>query len=173
MAETTTRHGLPLLQAGQAQKEVTHNEALAMLDLLAHPAVEARGLAEAPAAPEPGQAWIVGAGAAGAWAGQDNGLALWTTGGWRFAAARPGMLAWVKADGQFVWFDGAAWQPGAVLAAGLPVGIRGAGGLGTGGQGMTPIADPTGGAVIDAEARAALVQVLAVLRANGLASSGQ
>ena len=74
MAEATTRHGLPLLQAGQAQKEVTHNEALVLLDLLAHPAVEGV-LATPPAAPTPGQGWIIGAGATGAWSGQDGALA--------------------------------------------------------------------------------------------------
>lgn len=109
MTEATYRHGLPLLQAGQAQKEVTHNEALVMLDLLAHPAVE-EALASPPAEPQPGQAWLVQEGADGDWAGQDGALALWTAGGWRFAPARAGMLVWQKAAGGFMWFDGAQWR---------------------------------------------------------------
>lgn len=109
MAETTTRHGLPLLQAGQAQKEVTHNEALVLLDLLAHPAVEGV-LAVPPASAQAGQGWIVGAGATGAWAGQEGFLACFTGGGWRFLPARAGLLVWNKASSTFVWFDGALWR---------------------------------------------------------------
>jgi len=118
MADTTIRHGLPLLQAGQAQKEVTHNEALALLDLLAHPAVETHTLATPPAAPQPGQMWIVGTAATEAWAGQDGALALWTGGGWRFAPAREGMLAWVKAAQTFAWRDGTQWRTDGWPAAG-------------------------------------------------------
>ena len=109
MAETTTRHGLPLLQAGQAQKEVTHNEALVLLDLLAHPAVEGV-LATPPAAPLIGQGWIVGATATGDWAGQEGSLACCTSGGWRFLPARAGMLVWNAASSAFAWFDGALWR---------------------------------------------------------------
>ncbi len=40
--ETTARLGLPLLATGQAQKETTHNEALALIDLAPHPHGPAR-----------------------------------------------------------------------------------------------------------------------------------
>lgn len=109
MTEETARHRLPLLQAGQAQKEVTHNEALVLLDLLAHPAVEGVQAAP-PASPPAGQCWIVGVGATGAWAGQDAALACQTSGGWRFLAAQAGMLVWNKASSAFVWFDGSQWR---------------------------------------------------------------
>jgi hypothetical protein len=36
MSETTNRLELPFLASGQAQKHVTHNEALAQLDALVH-----------------------------------------------------------------------------------------------------------------------------------------
>ena len=167
MAETTSRHGLPMLQAGQAQKEVTHNEALVMLDLLAHPAVEALGAVTPPAAPEPGQAWIVGPDASGAWAGQEGALALWTAGGWRFAQARAGMLAWVKPDSLFAWFDGSAWRRDAWPAAGLLIN-----GQAVVGPRAGAISEPSGGSVMDVEARATLAQVLAVLRMHGLIAAG-
>ena len=35
----TPRFGLPLLAPGQAAKELTHNEALSLLDLLVQPVV--------------------------------------------------------------------------------------------------------------------------------------
>lgn len=37
MMDDTPRWTLPLLAAGQAQKEMTHNEALSLLDLIVHP----------------------------------------------------------------------------------------------------------------------------------------
>jgi len=37
---STPRLALPLLAVAQAQKEVTHNEALALLDLLVQPAAK-------------------------------------------------------------------------------------------------------------------------------------
>ena len=162
MTEATHRHGLPLLQAGQAQKEVTHNEALVMLDLLAQPAVE-DALASPPAGPQPGQAWIVGPGASGDWAGQDGALALWTTGGWRFAPARAGMLAWQRAAGVFVWFDGTEWRADGWPTAGLMV--NGQRVVSTRGG---AIAAPAGGATVDGEARATIGQILSVLKSHGL-----
>ena len=44
MADATPRLGLPLLAAAQAQKHVTHNEALTVLDVLAQIAVKSRSL---------------------------------------------------------------------------------------------------------------------------------
>jgi len=162
MAEATHRHGLPLLQAGQAQKELTHNEALALLDLLAHPAVEAV-LASPPADPQPGQMWIVGADATGEWAGQDGALTCYTSGGWRFARARAGLLAWHKAAGVFTWFDGANWRTDGWPTAGILVGGQSVVGARRG-----AISAPNGGGTIDAQARAAIGQILSALQAHGL-----
>lgn len=162
MAEATTRHGLPLLQAGQAQKEVTHNEALVLLDLLAHPVVEGV-LAAPPASPTPGQGWIIGAGATSAWAGREGAVACWTPGGWRFLAAQAGMMVWQKADGSPAWFDGDTWRTDGWPTNGLLV--DGQKVVGTRGS---AIATPAGGTTVDGEARAAIGQILAALRTHGL-----
>src|SRR3546814_15958049 len=84
----TPRFSLPLLAVAQAQKEVTHNEALTLLDALVHAAIEAGPLATPPANPALGQCWIVDAAATGVWSGAENAIAIWTAGGWRFAAPR-------------------------------------------------------------------------------------
>src|SRR3989344_3642622 len=88
---STARFALPLLAMAQAQKEVTHNEALTLLDALVQPVVEDGPQAVPPSAPVAGQGWIVGAAASGAWVGEEGALALWTSGGWRFDGA-----AWVE-----------------------------------------------------------------------------
>jgi len=67
--ETSVRTGLPLLQPGQAQKEMVHNEALALIDLLLQPSVVTVGLNVPPATPAPGACWIVGAAPTGDWGG--------------------------------------------------------------------------------------------------------
>jgi hypothetical protein len=163
MTDTSARLGLPYLHAGQAQKELWHNEALALLDLAVWPAVQAVGLAVPPADPAEGQAWIVGAGATGAWAGQADALAGWTGGGWRFVPAVEGAGVWVAGAGVAARYAGGAWRVGDVHAArvvvdGVPVlGAR-----------QAAIAAPAGGATVDAEARAAVAKVLAALRAHGL-----
>lgn len=141
---STARLALPLLAMAQAQKEVTHNEALTLLDLLVQPVVEAGPQATPPATPDPGQGWIVGAGASGAWDGEGGALALWTAGGWRFVTPRAGMRTFRLSDGAWMRFDGAAWvEPGT-------------------------IASPAGGATVDSEARAAIGALILALVGHGL-----
>src|SRR5215213_4910455 len=61
---TTTPHlALPLIAAAQAQKYVTHNEALFAVDALLHCAVKDKDLAAPPASPAEGDRYII-AGAA-------------------------------------------------------------------------------------------------------------
>lgn len=163
MSEATARHTLPLIQPGQAQKEVSHNEALALLDLLAHPAVAAVGVVTPPADPEPGQCWVVGANPSGAWSGHAHALAGWTGGGWRFAAPTPGLTVWAGGDAGFARWDGAAWVAGTLTGATLRLA-----GQQVVGPRRPAISDPAGGGTIDSEARATLTAVLAMLRGHGL-----
>ena len=162
---TTSRHHLPLLAAGQAQKELSHNEALARIDFLLAPVVEAIGLDVPPANPEPGQGWIIGAAPQYAWQGHAGEIALWTDGGWRFFKNFEGFAAWSRADGHWAMRYGAGWELGLLRGVALHldgeqvVGARQAG-----------IADPAGGAVVDDVARAGVSAILATLRTHGLIS---
>lgn len=101
--------GLPLLAAAQAQKHVTHNEALLKLDALIHLSVIARGLASPPAASD-GDRYLVGPAPTGAWAGQPGLIALAQGGGWVFITARRGWRLWVEAEGRLLAFDGTQWR---------------------------------------------------------------
>lgn len=161
--ESTARLALPLLQTGQAQKELSHNEALTLLDFATQPVVIAVGRDDPPAAPVPGACWVVGAAPIGAWSGRAHALAGWTTGGWRFVAAREGLAAWSLADTAEARFAGGAWTVGALR--GVSVAIAGSVVLGAR-QPAIPMA--SGGNVVDAEARAALASMLAALRSHGL-----
>lgn len=101
--------GLPYIQPAQAQKHVTHNEALAMLDLLVQPVVASRQAGQPPEDPLPGTRHIVPAGATGEFAGQEGRIALWDSGGWSFLSPRPGWRAEVLDEGCAVVFDGMRW----------------------------------------------------------------
>lgn len=163
MQPETDRLQLPLLVTAQAQKEMTHNEALAMLDALVQPVVVSVAPTAVPVAPTAGQAWIVGAGAAGAWTGHDGAIAIFGSGGWRFCAAREGMSVWSVADGLVFRRVGSGWVGGAVTATSVSIG-----GQQVVGSRGAAIADLLGGTNVDAEARAVLAAVLERMRTHGL-----
>lgn len=123
----TPRLALPLMQAAQAQKHVTHNEALAALDALVHLRLQSRTLTDPPTDPQPGDVYQVAGPAGGLWAGQEGRLAIWGAGGgWSFADTVPGMVAWVVEEAALLVHDGAGWTPvGTGELANLPrVGVN-------------------------------------------------
>jgi hypothetical protein len=142
LASATPRLGLPLLFAGQAQKEFFVNEAHALIDALLHAAIE--GEADAPpSAPGEGECWLVGATPTGDWADQAGRLATFQSGGWLFIAPRDGIRLLDRATGQTIHYR-AGWQrPG------------------------TPAA-PSGGTTVDSEARAAIAELVDILAASGI-----
>jgi hypothetical protein len=162
MTERSTRFGLPFILPGQAQKEVFHNEALAALDGLIHPAVVGTAAAP-PAGPVEGQSWIVAAGATGAWAGQGGRLAVRTAGGWRFAVPVPGMSVWDGGAGYARYWTGSTWSDGKLPVAGIIVG-----GHQVVGPRLPAVPSPSGGTTIDAEARAAIAALTVALKTHGL-----
>ncbi len=105
----TPHLGLPLLAAAQAQKHVTHNEALSSIDALVHLAVKERSRTAAPAAPSEGDRYLVGSGATGVFAGHVDEIALFDLGMWRFFAPRKGWRAYVEVEDRIVVFNGTGW----------------------------------------------------------------
>lgn len=159
----TERLALPLLATAQAQKEMTHNEALVLLDALVQPTVVSVAPVAVPTTPIAGQAWVVGTAPTGPWAGHAGDLAIFTAGGWRFVAAREGMQVWSIADSVSFRRAGLNWLGGAITATSVLVGGQQV----VGARGAA-VATPVGGAVIDIEARATLTAMLASLRSHGL-----
>lgn len=160
---TTPRLGLPFLSAGQAQKEITHNEALQILDVIAGGAVEDGPGNTPPASPAPGAAYIVGSAPTGVWAGKPQCVAAYTGGGWRFVPPVEGLNLHVKASGATASFAFGAWEVGVVRGTKLVVN-----GQQVVGSRRPAIPDASGGTTVDTQARQALAQVLSALRQHGL-----
>jgi hypothetical protein len=101
---------LPYLDPAQAQKSVTHNQALTTLDAVTQLAVLDRTLTAPPGSPVDGERHLVAAGATGAWAGMDYNVAAYQSGAWYFYPPREGWLCWVAAETLALIYTGGAWQ---------------------------------------------------------------
>ncbi|GAA6210060.1 hypothetical protein NBRC116601_33530 [Cognatishimia sp. WU-CL00825] len=109
MPETSPRLALPFIQPAQAQKHVTHNTALEVLDALVQPVVLDRDRTQPPAAPTAGAGHLVAVGAVGAWASQDNSIAVWQGTGWLFLPPQEGWRVFVQNEGLQLVFAAGSW----------------------------------------------------------------
>jgi len=109
MTDTSLILSLPYILPSQAQKHVTHNEALRLLDVLVQTVVADRTRAEPPAAPVTGDSHIVADDATGAWAGQDGAIATFDGLEWQFLTPRAGWSTQILAEDRAVVFDGTQW----------------------------------------------------------------
>jgi hypothetical protein len=110
MSQNSPNLALPYLLAAQAQKHVTVNEALRILDALVQLSVlEAR--AAPPASPAAGLRYLVTATATGEWAGWEGSIALRDDTAWRRLIPQKGWLLFNVAASQIQSFDGAEWIP--------------------------------------------------------------
>jgi len=110
MSDITTHLLLPYILASQAQKHVTHNDALRLLDAMVQLSVLDRDLTAPPASPADGDRYIVASGAIGLWAGWDLNVAFWVDGIWMRLVPRPGWLAWIADEAAFVVWNGSVWD---------------------------------------------------------------
>jgi hypothetical protein len=139
---TSPRHALPFLFAGQAQKEFTVNEAHARIDALLHPAIE--GVADdPPGSPGEGECWLVGSSPTGEWLDHEGELACHEAGNWIFLVPRDGLHLLDRSTGQSMLYR-AGWTMAVAPAA------------------------PTGGAIVDAEARTAIAELIDALADAGI-----
>lgn len=112
MSDVTTHLGLPLLAAGQAQKHVTHNEALALLDGLVQLACLDKDLGAPPASPAEGDRYLVTTSSpTGAWRGLSGQVVRFTDGVWVGAVPAAGWIAYIADEKRAYVFDGQAWSP--------------------------------------------------------------
>lgn len=159
----TPRLGFPFILTAQAQKEITHNESLNLLDVLVQPAVESRSLSAPPATPQAGGLWIVASGASDAWTGQDGNIAYRRGADWSFHAPFDGLQVWIRDEQIPARFVAGAWSFGPLRASRLTVQD-----VQVVGPQQPAVATPDGGTTIDAEARTAIADILSALRNHGL-----
>lgn len=111
MSERTAHLALPFLMAAQAQKHVTHNEALRLLDGIVQLSVKSRTLADPPASPTEGARYIPATAATGVWSGWAGSIAYWTDGAWMRLIPAPGWLAWIADEAQMIVWTNNLWVP--------------------------------------------------------------
>ncbi|MGD9294547.1 MAG: DUF2793 domain-containing protein, partial [Roseobacter sp.] len=88
MADISSSLSLPFIMPSQAQKHVTHNEALRILDAVTQLTVIADDTTAPPGTPTEGGRYIPDTGATGDWAGREGEIALFEGGSWRFFVPR-------------------------------------------------------------------------------------
>ncbi len=106
----TPNLALPYIDAAQSQKHVTHNAALADLDVCVQLSVKARGTLSPPPSPAAGDRYLLGAGATGAFAGRDGAVAAFIDGAWSFATPRVGWRCYVEAESKLLFFGNGVWS---------------------------------------------------------------
>lgn len=109
MTEVSARLELPYLAPAQAQKHVTHNEALQRLDALTQLVLEEVDAASPPAVPVQGALYALGSVPTQAWAGQAGQLAYWDGTAWLFLAPSEGWRAWDKGAATLRIYQAGAW----------------------------------------------------------------
>ena len=138
----TPRFGMPLLFAGQTQKEGYANETTSQVDALLHCAIESE-TSTPPTTPVDGQCWLVGPAPIGDWTGQAGKIAARQAGNWLFFAPRDGLRILNRASDQEIRYS-SSWKVASRPDA------------------------PSGGTTIDTEARAAIAAILASLTTAGI-----
>lgn len=106
----TPNLSLPYLLAAQAQKHVTHNEAIRALDSLVQLSVLDRNLASPPPSPAEGDRYIVDSSPSGEWAGKGGQIAAFQDGAWLFYPPKEGWIAWIADENALVAYDGSLWS---------------------------------------------------------------
>jgi len=110
----TPQFSLSLVQAAQAQKHVTVNEALTRIDAALQLSVLDSTITTPPATPEEGDCYLVPFGATGDWDGRYNDIAIYIAGGWEFFRPGVGWRLHNVAGGADMRWDGVTWLSGDV-----------------------------------------------------------
>ncbi len=108
--DDTPKLKLPYIMAAQAQKHITHNEAIRALDVIVQLGVIDRDLSTAPDSPLDGDSYIIAGVASGDWGGHEGEIAAFKDNGWAFHVPGEGWLAWVADEDLLLVFDGTQWN---------------------------------------------------------------
>ena len=109
MSTVSPNLSLPYIQQNQAQKHVTHNEGMRLLDGVVQLSVLSRAHTAPPTNPVAGDRYILPSGATGAWAGFDGSLAHWEENAWRIIQPKEGWVAWDQDERALLVFSQGHW----------------------------------------------------------------
>ena len=110
MSQTSTRFHLPYILPSQAQKHVTHNEAIRALDALLHVSAVSREIESVPTDPQEGDTYILGAAPQDAFEGAANKLAHFVDGAWMFYTPVNGLIANIEDEAICIIWREESWQ---------------------------------------------------------------
>src|ERR1700712_3469294 len=109
MSDQTVNLALPYILPSQAQKHVTHNEALQRLDAIVQLTINAEQSGP-PGAPDEGVCYLIASGATGIWTGKSGQLAFRQDGAWIYLQPQPGWRAWFESDNRLRAFHSGSWS---------------------------------------------------------------
>ncbi len=109
MDQNTPNLKLPYIAPGQAQKHVTHNEAIRQLDALVQLSVKDIVTSD-PSSPHNGERYLINNDASGNFAGKDHHLAAFQDGAWTFYKPEAGWRAFVEDQQKLYVYMGSEWQ---------------------------------------------------------------
>jgi hypothetical protein len=105
---------LPLLAPAQAQKHVTHNEALMDLDVLCQTSVLDRSCEWPPSIPREGDRYLIPRLSKqhenNVWQDKGNTLTVWRDSGWHYYTPKVGWIVFVQNEEAFVFWNGQVWK---------------------------------------------------------------
>lgn len=105
----TTKLQLPYILTAQAQKEVTHNDALNLLDIFTRPTVLEMGKNTPPSSPVIGDCYVIGSSPTDEFVSHEQEIACFSENGWIFAVPFIWLDIVNQANATRYVFDGAAW----------------------------------------------------------------
>ena len=139
---TTLNAGLPLLFSGQAQKEFFINQSLGVIDALLPKAIEGI-LNDPPSQADEGHCYVIGSSPTEDWTDRTDEIAIQIGGAWHYVAPSEGQEVYDRQTQQKIIYRSGWVRPAAPAA-------------------------PANGSVVDAEARASLVELVTTLQEAGI-----
>ncbi len=107
--EKTSKLQLPYVLSSQAQKHITHNEALRSLDAIIHLSAISRNQTTPPSSTTDGDRYIADANSTGDWSGKDFHIVAWQDGSWMFYPPQTGWLCWIEDENTHLLWNGTGW----------------------------------------------------------------
>lgn len=108
--ENSNNLSLPYIAPSQAQKHVTHNEAIRQLDTIVMLSIKSKTNSIAPNEPDEGDRYIISDTPQGEWIDKLDNIATWVDGAWTFITPKEGWLCWNETTKKIIVFSNANWE---------------------------------------------------------------